>query len=167
MDMIVDCVFEDERWQSFGLEPMAERAARAVLAALGLGEAGFAISLLACDDARIAGLNTEFRGKAKATNVLSWPSDERGAEEIGGLPDLPEPGDADDPEELGDIAIAYETCMAEAAGQGKPPQDHVMHLLIHGMLHLFGYDHIEDADAQLMEGLETRILAGMGISDPY
>lgn len=167
MHPIVDTVFEDERWQAFGLEPLAEAAARAVFAGLELAVDGFLISLLACDDARIAALNTEFRGKPQPTNVLSWPSDERAADIPGGVPDLPEPGSADDPEELGDIAIAYETCMAEASSQNKSPRDHVTHLMVHGILHLLGYDHIDDADAAIMESLETRILAGMGISDPY
>src|SRR5690606_15212154 len=129
-----------------GLESHAQTAAMAVFSQLALSPTGFLISLLACDDARIAALNTEFRGKPVATNVLSWPSEERAAEEAGGSPDLPEPGDAEDPEELGDIAIAYETCMAEAASQGKDPRDHVTHLLVHGILHLLGYDHIDDED---------------------
>lgn len=167
MEPIIDTVFEDERWQVFGLEPLADAAARAVFSKLGMAAEGFVISLLACDDARIAALNTEFRGKPKPTNVLSWPSDERAAQDAGGLPDLPEPGPADDPEELGDIAIAYETCMSEASSQNKLPRDHVTHLMVHGILHLLGYDHIDDADAAVMESLETRILAGMGISDPY
>ena len=167
MEPIIETVFEDERWQSFGLDGLSQRAAQAVFAALAMAEQGFLISLLACDDTRIAGLNTEFRGKPKPTNVLSWPSEERAAEEVGGIPDLPEPGDPDDPEELGDIAIAWETCMNEAAEQGKDPHHHVTHLMIHGILHLLGYDHIEDEDARLMENLETRILAGLGIPDPY
>ena len=71
------------------------------------------------------------------------------------------------PEELGDIAIAYETCEREAAEQKKSLSDHVTHLLVHGLLHLLGYDHIEDEDAALMEGIETRTLATLGIADPY
>jgi len=167
MEHLIDIVIEEPRWQEVGLEPLAEEAARAAFTGLGLAQEGFLISLLACDDARIAALNTEFRGKPLPTNVLSWPSEERAAEEAGGTPDLPEPGDADDPEELGDIAIAYETCMAEAAAQAKDPRHHVTHLMVHGILHLLGYDHIDEEDAELMESLETRILAGLGIPDPY
>lgn len=167
MDPIFDIVFEDTRWQAFGLDGLAETAAAAVFAQLGLSPTGFLISLLGCDDQRIAALNTEFRGKPVPTNVLSWPSEERAAEEAGGIPDLPEPGDAEDPGELGDIAIAYETCMREATDQGKDPREHVTHLMVHGILHLLGYDHIDDADAAVMENLETRILAGLGIPDPY
>ena len=167
MDMLVDTVIEDDRWGAFGLEPLAERACRAAMDELGLGAEGFVLCLMGCDDARIAELNGDFRGKDKPTNVLSWPSEERGAEEDGALPEAPEAGDADDPEELGDIAIAWETCACEAEDQGKSMVDHVTHLVVHGLLHLLGYDHIRERDAALMEGSEVRILARLGLSDPY
>jgi probable rRNA maturation factor len=98
---------------------------------------------------------------------LSWPSEERGAEVAGDVPDAPEPGEADDPESLGDIAISYDTCAAEAVAAGKPLEDHVTHLVVHGLLHLLGYDHVRDADGDLMEATEVRILARLGLSDPY
>jgi probable rRNA maturation factor len=164
---LVETVIEDARWAAFGLEALAERAGRAALEALGLPAEGFSISLMGCDDARIAVLNADFRGKPSPTNVLSWPSEERGAECIGEAPALPEPGDPDDPEPLGDIAIALETCTREAEAQGKPMADHVTHLIVHAVLHLLGYDHVEDEDAALMEALEVRILASLGVSDPY
>ncbi len=167
LEPLVDCVIEDPRWAAFGLEPLADAAIRQTLAHLGLPAEGFTLCLMACDDARIAELNADFRGKPKATNVLSWPSDERASDEPGLAPDLPEPGEADDPEHLGDIAIAYDTCAREAAEADKPMADHVTHLVVHGFLHLLGYDHIDDADADLMEGTETAILARMGLSDPY
>jgi probable rRNA maturation factor len=150
-----------------GLAGLAERAGRATLAGMDLPPEGFVIGLMGCDDARIAGLNAEFRGKPTPTNVLSWPSDERGASHPGGMPDRPVPGDADDPESLGDIAIAYDTCVAEAVAAGKPLADHVTHLVVHGVLHLLGHDHENDADAAIMEALEVRILASLGVSDPY
>lgn len=164
---LVETLIEDARWDGLGLARLAERAVRAALAGVGLPGEGFAIGLMGCDDARIAVLNADFRGKPQPTNVLSWPSEERGAEFAGEAPDLPEPGAADDPESLGDIAIAWETCAAEAEAQGKPMGEHVTHLIVHGVLHLLGYDHIEDEDAALMEGLEVRILASLGVSDPY
>jgi probable rRNA maturation factor len=164
---LVETVIEDARWAAFGLEALAERAGRAALEALGLSAEGFSISLMGCDDARIAVLNADFRGKPSPTNVLSWPSEERGAECIGEAPALPEPGDPDDPEPLGDIAIALETCTREAEAQGKPMADHVTHLIVHAVLHLLGYDHVEDEDAALMEALEVQILASLGVSDPY
>jgi len=166
MEYLVDTIEEDERWEPFGLAPLAERAAAATLAHLGLDPHEFEISLLGCDDARIATLNADFRGKPAPTNVLSWPSDERGAEAEGGMPDLPE-GDADMPEELGDIAIAWETCEREAAEAGKPMAEHVTHLVVHAVLHLLGYDHVRDGDASLMEGTEIAILAGLGLANPY
>jgi probable rRNA maturation factor len=167
MSGIVDIVIEDDRWEAFGLEPLAERAVRAALEGAGLGAAGFSVVLMGCDDARIAALNADFRGKPVPTNVLSWPSEERGAEVPGGVPDLPAPGDAEEPCELGDIAIAFETCAREAEVQGKPMADHVSHLVVHGLLHCLGYDHVDESDAARMEGLEVRILASLGLSDPY
>jgi probable rRNA maturation factor len=164
---LVETVIEDVRWEGFGLAPLAERAARATLAALALPVEGFHIGLMGCDDARISVLNADFRGKPQPTNVLSWPSEERASEVAGAAPDFPEPGSADDPESLGDIAIAWETCHREAVEQGKPMADHVTHLVVHGVLHLLGFDHIKDEDAALMEALEVRILASLGVSDPY
>lgn len=162
--MLIDIVFEDPRWDAAGLTGLADEAAQAVMDHLRLtppfGDA-FQISLLACDDARIAALNGDFRDKPSATNVLSWPSEDRAAEDAGGSPIPPE-----DPE-LGDIAIAYETCLREAGAQGKEFSHHVRHLLVHGVLHLLGYDHIDDKDAALMEGLEVEILGKMNISNPY
>lgn len=167
MQELVDCVVEDERWSGAGLAALAERAARATLADRDLAPGGFAIVLLACDDARIAALNAGFRGREQPTNVLSWPSGERGAAQAGGPPVAPEPGTPDDPCELGDIAIAHETCAAEAAAQGKTLAEHATHLVVHAVLHLLGHDHVREGDAVLMEGCERRILASMGIADPY
>ena len=167
MEPLVDTVIEDDRWEAFGLDPLADRAVRAALAALDLPAEGFTLCLMGCDDARIRVLNGDFRGKAKPTNVLSWPSEERGSDDEGGQPERPEPGTPDDPDSLGDIAISYDTCAAEAADAGKPMADHVTHLVVHGLLHLLGYDHIRDGDAALMEATERRILAQLGLSDPY
>jgi probable rRNA maturation factor len=162
--MTVDLVLEDARWG--GLEALAEQACGAVMAHLGYGP-DWEVSLLACDDARIAELNGEFRAKDRATNVLSWPSEERGAEHPGEAPDRAAPDFPGEPLELGDIAIAYDTCARESEAAGKPMTDHVTHLLVHGVLHLLGFDHIRDKDAALMEGLEVEILGKLGLSDPY
>ena len=167
MNTLVDIVIEDLRWQAFGLEALADAAVRAAFAETGLPQDGFGLCLMGCDDSRIMVLNGDFRGKATPTNVLSWPSEERSAEIAGGVPELPEPGASDDPEHLGDIAIAYDTCAAEAEAADKPLSDHVTHLIVHGTLHLLGYDHEDDADAELMEATEARILARLGLSDPY
>ncbi|WP_370276182.1 rRNA maturation RNase YbeY [Roseovarius indicus] len=162
--MQIDLLYEDDRWDSADFAELAERAAEATLAHLGLDPETWEVAILACDDARIATLNQEFRDKPTPTNVLSWPSEERAAEEPGAIPDLPEPGL--DPE-LGDIAIAYDTCAREAEAAGKPMADHVTHLVVHALLHLLGYDHVRDQDATLMEATEVAILGKLGLPDPY
>ena len=157
--MNVDVIIEDDRWAEAGLQAIADEVCAATLAHFSIF--GAEISLLACDDARIAGLNAAFRGKPTPTNVLSWPSEERGADVAGGVPQPPEDL------ELGDIAIAYDTVAREAAEAGKDFESHLRHLLVHATLHLLGYDHIDDKDAALMEGLEVEILGKMGVADPY
>ncbi|KZC42901.1 MULTISPECIES: rRNA maturation RNase YbeY [Rhodanobacter] len=97
-------------------------------------------------------LNRDYRGKDYATNVLSFPAE------------LP-PGVA--LPLIGDLAICAPVVLREAAEQGKSPRDHWAHLTVHGVLHLLGYDHTEEAEAEAMEALETRVLAGLGIADPY
>lgn len=159
--MLTDLVLEDSRWDAVDVVDLAEHAACATLKHLGYDGDDCDIAILACNDARIQVLNADFREKDKATNVLSWPSEERGANEDGGAP-IP-PMDL----ELGDIAIAYETCLRESEEAKIPFQDHVTHLIVHGVLHLLGYDHIRDDDATLMEGLEVSVLGKLGVPDPY
>ncbi|PJI85084.1 putative rRNA maturation factor [Yoonia maricola] len=160
--MTVDCIVEEKRWGD--IDALAVLASDAVLERLGIEPSVFEISLLACNDARIAVLNEGFRGKPQPTNVLSWPSDERAAVADG---EMPLPPNVGPDQELGDIAIAYETCKREADEAGRPMRDHTLHLLVHGTLHLLGFDHERDRDATLMEGLETEILGKLGIPDPY
>ena len=162
--MLTELVIEDDRWTDMRLPVLAEAAAVATLGHLGLDPADWAIGILACDDARIGVLNEEFRGKANPTNVLSWPSEARGSITPGMHPDLPVSGL--DPE-LGDVAIAFETCSREAKDAGILIDDHVSHLIVHAVLHLLGYDHIRDADATVMEATEIEILGKLGVSDPY
>ncbi len=164
---VVDVVIADPRWAALDLSALAERAARAALAHLGHDAGAFELCVLGCDDARIAALNADFRGKPAPTNVLSWPAVDLGADTDGAPPAPPHRGTPADPESLGDIAIAYDTCMAEARAQGIAPVDHVTHLLVHGVLHLLGYDHIRDKDAALMENTEAEILASLGVANPY
>ena len=111
------------------------------------------VSLLFADDATIRVLNRDWRGKDKATNVLSFPPPDTG------FPEGPEP--------MGDIALALETVTREANDEGKPFADHLAHLLVHGFLHLAGYDHETDEEAEEMEALERSILATLAIPDPY
>jgi probable rRNA maturation factor len=112
------------------------------------------ISLVFTGDEDIRTVNEAWRGQDKPTNVLSFPA----------FPLLPggQPGPM-----LGDIVLAEETLRREALDLGIPFDDHLTHLLVHGFLHLFGYDHMTDEEAAVMEGLETRILAELGLADPY
>lgn len=112
------------------------------------------LSLVFTDDASIRAINAEWRDQDKPTNVLSFPA----------FPVIP--GKMPGPM-LGDIIVAYETLKREAVELDKPFEAHLTHLLVHGFLHLFGYDHLEDDEAERMEGLETRILVRLGLSDPY
>ncbi|GGX51659.1 endoribonuclease YbeY [Tateyamaria omphalii] len=160
----IDILIEDSRWQDLGLEALADTAICGTLSALDVMRAE--LSVLACDDARISVLNADFRNKAVPTNVLSWPEEDLSSEIEGAAPVPPRP-DPSGTISLGDIAIAYDTCAREAAEQSKPLADHVTHLLVHGTLHLLGYDHIRDHDATRMETLEVEILGKLGVSDPY
>jgi probable rRNA maturation factor len=127
---------------------LAAAAAEAALAQAGDPEPGD-IAILLADDAAIQTLNARFRHQDRATNVLSFPA-AAGAQ-----------GQA------GDVALAYGVCAAEAAAQAKPLAHHLQHLTVHGVLHLFGLDHQDEVQAAKMEGLERRILAGLGVPDPY
>ncbi len=165
---LVDVIVDAAVWDGAALARLAERAARATLVHLGLAATGREIALLACDDARIAALNADYRDKPQPTNVLSWPAHALAPVAPGAAPaPPPPPGPPDDPDSLGDIALAHATCAAEAAAQGKPLDDHVAHLVVHAVLHLLGYDHQRDKDAALMEETEAAILASLGLADPY
>ncbi|QPM91892.1 rRNA maturation RNase YbeY [Pseudooceanicola algae] len=164
---LIDCLYEDDRWQDIDLDTLAETAGLATLAHLSLDPDGFEICVMGCDDARIAELNTEFRDKPTPTNVLSWPAEDLAPEDEGARPHAPSPPDFPGPVELGDIAISFDTCTREAESARLPFADHVSHLVVHGILHLLGYDHIRDGDAELMEEIEVEILGKLGIPDPY
>ena len=157
---------KDGRWDEVGLGEIARMACAATLRHLQFDPVGFEISLLGCDDAHIAGLNAQFRSKTGATNVLAWPSQALGVDRAGAVPAAPNP--ADGPvHELGDIAIAFETCDKEAKAAKKPFSGHVNHLLVHATLHLLGYDHIVKEDGDLMQETERQVLATLGQPDPY
>ena len=139
------------------LEQQARQAVSAALRHVAVGDAPLEISLVFTDDAEQRGLNRDYRHKDSATNVLSFPNmDDSAMTAPEGLPRL-----------LGDVVLARETIAREAGEQGKSFADHTTHLLIHGTLHLLGHDHLEPGEAAEMEALETEILAGLGIADPY
>jgi probable rRNA maturation factor len=118
-------------------------------------------------DAAVAALNGRFRGKPAPTNVLSWPAFALAPPAPGAVPPPPPAGPADAPCFLGDVALAGETVAQEAAGRGLALSAHAAHLVAHAVLHLLGYDHGTDEDAGVMEALERRALARLGVKDPY
>ena len=142
---MIDIEIEDEAWTT----ALPDAEALILPAAAAALEARGGVTLLLTDDDTVAELNECFRGKTGPTNVLSFPA-----------PDNPE-------DHLGDIALAFGVCAREAAEQGKPLAHHLQHLVAHGVLHLLGYDHLTEAEAEEMEALERRILAGLGVPDPY
>lgn len=154
--MIVSIEVEDESWSALAkLEELATQAVTVTLAEAAPDAKHCEVALLFTDDAAIAGINNEWRGKNTPTNVLSFPAPD-------GMP-VPD----GEPRPLGDIALAFGVIAREAAEQGKTLRDHTVHLIVHGTLHLVGYDHESEGEAEEMEQLETGILKGLGISNPY
>jgi probable rRNA maturation factor len=138
-------------------EATIHRAIEAASAMVDADTADAELAIMLTDDAGIRTLNKNWRNIDKPTNVLSFPALQPSGPAL----------DDDAPRMLGDIAIAYETTRAEADAEHKPFEHHLSHLAIHGFLHLVGYDHENDDDAELMEDLERNILAQLGIPDPY
>jgi probable rRNA maturation factor len=161
----LDLLVEDPGWEAIDLAAIANAAAEATLAQIDL--AGTAnLVLLATSDEAVARLNGDFRGKPVPTNVLSWPAQPLAPPAPGRPPPAPSP-DPSGELDLGDIALAYGVCASEARDGDIPLTAHASHLIVHGILHLLGYDHICDEDARLMEGLEIEILRALQIADPY
>jgi probable rRNA maturation factor len=149
----VTLIIEEKKWRTVaGLQARLKRAAALALSLAGsssdhAARRAAALTILLSDDEKLKTLNRDFRGRDKPTNVLSFPG-----------------SDAD---YLGDIAIAYGVTSREALAAGKALIDHATHLVVHGVLHLIGYDHERDSDARIMEPLETEILGKLKIADPY
>jgi probable rRNA maturation factor len=145
-------IVNDEAWP----DNLEARAEEAVLAALKFAKpkikGAAELSIVLTNDEEQQALNRQWRGKDSSTNVLSFPQIEPFAPVVG---------------LLGDITLARETLEREAAEQGTSFADHFTHLVVHGFLHILGYDHLDDAEALQMEGLETQILASLGVEDPY
>ena len=141
---------EDAEW-------LAERAALAALSAVWDPTDGPAeLSVVLADDSLVQTLNRDYRGKDKPTNVLSFALTEADGPEVEDAPTL-----------LGDVVLAWETLVRESAEQGKPLSNHLCHLVVHGVLHLLGYDHEVDAEAEEMERLEVEVLGTLAVPDPY
>ena len=158
-DLAVDIRVEDERWYGIAADPCAivENAARA---AIGDGpRVRSEISVVLGDDELVQGLNRDYRDADRPTNVLSFAltDGDDGAQARGSC----------GPVMLGDVVLAYDTVAREADEQAKSPRDHTLHLVVHGVLHLIGYDHGTEAEARVMERMEQRVLATLGVADPY
>ena len=145
---MIEVEVEDDAWTLTVPDVAAAARAAAAAALSAAGRSGSAVVLLT-DDAQVRDLNARFRGRDAPTNVLSFPAPPSAAPH------------------LGDVALGFGVCEGEAQAQGKPLADHLSHLVAHGVLHLLGFDHGEDAEAEEMESLERRVLAGLGIADPY
>lgn len=160
MTLALEFNIEDDAW--FDTAPwyreITLRIFEQTLIEIGVAPKLCEISVLLSTDQRIAELNAEFRGKPVPTNVLSWPAEDTAPDEA---PHRPEDGF------LGDLAFARETIENEAKKQHLNAETHFAHLFCHGVLHLMGYDHQTDAEAAVMEGVERRALARLGIADPY
>lgn len=166
---LVELAVEEPGWCARlpDLAALAEAAVRAALAEQGLDPAAWTVSLLATDDARMAALNRAFRGREGPTNVLSWPAHDLAPAAPGARPPPPPAAPGPGRAPLGDVALALQTVEREAAEAGIPLKDHAVHLILHGCLHLLGFDHEREADAAVMEGIERRLLASLGVPDPY
>jgi probable rRNA maturation factor len=151
--LAIDVATESAQWDKAApLDGLIERALHEALAASKVRlRDGAEVSVLLCDDEFSAELNKKWRDRDQPTNVLSFPA----GGDLAGAP------------MLGDIVVAYETTAREAAAENKSFEDHVGHLLVHGFLHLLGYDHETEAEAETMENLEREVLALLGIADPY
>jgi probable rRNA maturation factor len=150
---VLNIVIENEGWKSIrGLKALTEKAVEAsTLASHRKKE----ITILFADDATLKTLNKDWRGKNKPTNVLSFPAPQNVKLPRGEI------------KPLGDIALAYETVLREAEAGKLTLKAHTTHLIVHGVLHLLGFDHIDPAEAEVMEARETKILKKLGIADPY
>lgn len=146
----IDLDVEDDAWRVIGdLDALVQTAIGGALEEGAPGLTGVDLDVLLTDDSTVADLNQRFRGKAGPTNVLSFPA-----------PETARP-------HLGDLALAYGVCAREAKEQNKSFAHHLQHLLVHGALHLVGFDHMSEAEAESMEALERKVLAMLGVPNPY
>ena len=152
MGLCIDIAVEHEAWRGLGdLETLAARAGAAVLLASAIHAAdGVEWSIVLADDAFVRALNARWRGKDKPTNVLSFPTNEATRKHA-----------------IGDVVVAWETSAREADERGWSMPNYLAHLLVHGLLHLLGYDHETDQEAEAMEAVEARALASLGIASPF
>jgi probable rRNA maturation factor len=157
-DLRIVLEIEDPRWAAAlpDAYEILDRAIGLALSGLDAGGRPVEVGVRLVDDGAIQGLNRDWRGRDKPTNVLSFP--------------LGDPGPVTDPDFpwlIGDIVMSYDTVMAESARDGKTLAHHFAHLAIHATLHLIGHDHEDDSEAEIMEAAEVALLGELGIADPY
>jgi len=162
---LLEMMIDTASWSDVDMEAVRTRFCNAADATCAhLGQPSVTVGALLCDDQRMRQLNSQFRGKDYTTNVLSFPDE---------MPEdgMPQDGKHESPDPtphlIGELALAYGRLVAEAQDEAKSLEDHLTHLFVHGLTHLFGLDHETDAEAQDMEAAETAILASLGIADPY
>ena len=164
--MLEIALSHEDIWPEHDWEALATRAAAAAIertphGQLATGAATVEISVRLTDDAEVQTLNAQYRHKDKPTNVLSFPMVQ--ADLLDTIAQNSDDGEV----LLGDIVLAYETCTREAAEKDMAVETHVTHLIVHGTLHLLGYDHMDDDEAGAMEAIEIAALSALGIADPY
>ena len=161
----LDFSIEAPQWQKVEFVNLVKKSCEATFNYLEIDNR-FHISVLGCNNKRISELNLIFRKLKEPTNILSWPSKERFPKKVGLSPEIPIFKQRFD-NDLGDLALAYSYCAKEAKVIGRSLSDHLMYLTVHGTLHLLGFDHLSDEDAELMEKVEKNILNTLGLEDPY
>ena len=167
--IIANIVRKDDRWKKLPLKKMAVTSLNLIVADVLQKNNDFEISILATNDPEVINLNNNFRGYNSPTNILSWP-ERRYERKKPGL--FPQPVSkshiySDGLNFLGNLAISFDRCSIEAAEGNLAFEDHLYHLLIHGCLHLVGFDHENELDAELMEDIEKKLLSKLGIENPY
>ena len=166
--MKLNILVEEKSWNEFDLNFMGSKALELALLSIHINSLNYEYSILACDNNRITDLNYKFREKKFPTDILSWPEFDLKNAKPGLYPKSPPISEnAEALIDLGNIAIAYEACFNELENTNINHYDHLMHLLLHGCLHLLGFDHQDSSDASLMESIEISSLSSLGISNPY
>ena len=167
--MKINVIFNDKRWVKIPLQEITKSALKLIIDRFLAKHNSFEVSILATNDTEIRELNKNFRGNDSGTNIISWPEKEIQSRKQGHFPvqiDKFKP-DSEGIIFLGNLAISFERCSTEAEERNIYFEDHILHLLLHGCLHLIGFDHQNELDATLMENIEIRLLSGVGIKNPY
>ena len=167
--MKINIIFKDKRWVKIPLEEIGKGALKLIIDKFLGQDNNFEVSILASDDVVIRKLNKKFIGKDGSTNIISWPEHETLSNQPGHIPDLVTKlkSRSEGLTFLGNLALSFERCSIEAKEKNIHFEDHILHLLLHGCLHLIGFDHQNEKDANLMEDIEIRLLSGVGIKNPY